>query len=110
MRKYVARAYTPGFDDGDIEGPFYRYFYETDMRHAVKKVKHEHYQMFEGGLIKELFGTCPGILSLSVKPVRHSDWYILFDRTKKHYERALERYEEEIREFHKRFIIPPIQD
>ena len=89
MERYAARVFTSGFDDGDIEGPYYRYFYAEDRNTAENRLRKNHLEMFEDiGFLT---------LSLSIKCVGKSKkWYMLFDETNAYIKEASEEHERQI--------------
>lgn len=89
--KYVARVITTGFDDGDTEGPFYKYFSASSLEEALSNARDNHEYRFQGlhNWVFENWGF--EILKLDVKKVgRREQWFNLFDYEEWHRRLALE--------------------
>jgi hypothetical protein len=93
MPKYVMRIFTCGWDLGDNEGPFYRYFYEKDMRSAYHHVRRDRGRSFTENNRWNL----RGVLELAVKPVgKNKRWCVLFDRRKEEFEYAMQVHKADV--------------
>ncbi len=98
MRRYAASVDTVGYDDGDSEGPFYRFFYAENMKQAYKTLRRGYRKMFSD---LEMSG---GILSLAIKPVGNKQgWHVLFDNRQAHFDAAMREHRRDVEEFMRKY-------
>ncbi|MFA5856394.1 MAG: hypothetical protein WC867_03485 [Candidatus Pacearchaeota archaeon] len=81
MKRYVARGNTIGFEGDDSLGPFYRYFYSTDLSSALQEANENYIEMFKGGVLEEFLGISGkyNLCNLAVKEVgKNHEWHYLW--------------------------------